>query len=196
MAKWQNWSGRLSSKPDQLSFIYSEDQAAALAKASTQAVKSLRSVGAGHSHKELVVDGDIIADLQALTGVLSVDTDEGTAWVGGGSKIHTLGPALHRHGLALANQGDIDQQSISGATATGTHGTGATLQNLSSRVTGARIALATGRLSNVRQSKTANCGWLAACIWARLDSSPPCSCSACRLIGCKSAAGRFRWVIC
>ena len=123
MAKWQNWSGRLSSKPDQLSFIYSEDQAAALAKASTQAGKSLRAVGAGHSHKELVVDGDIIADLQALTGVLSVDTDEGTAWVGGGSKIHTLGPALHRHGLALANQGDIDQQSISGATATGTHGT-------------------------------------------------------------------------
>ena len=70
MANWQNWSGRLSSKPDQLSFIYSEDQAAALAKASTQAGKSLRAVGAGHSHKELVVDGDIIADLQALSGVL------------------------------------------------------------------------------------------------------------------------------
>lgn len=146
MANWQNWSGRLSSKPDQLSFIYSEAQAAALAKASTQAGKSLRAVGAGHSHKELVVDGDIIADLQALSGVLSVDTDLGTAWVGGGSKIHTLGPALHRHGLALANQGDIDQQSISGATATGTHGTGATLQNLSSRVSGARIALATGEV--------------------------------------------------
>ena len=115
-------------------------------KASTQAGKSLRAVGAGHSHKELVVDGDIIADLQALSGVLSVDTDQGTAWVGGGSKIHTLGPALHRFGLALANQGDIDQQSISGATATGTHGTGASLQNLSSRVIGARIALASGEI--------------------------------------------------
>ncbi len=146
MAHWQNWSGRLSSKPDQLAFIYSEDQAGAVAKAATAAGQSIRAVGSGHSHKELVVDGDIITDLQALTGILSVDSAKATAWVGGGSKIHTLGPALARHGLALPNQGDIDQQSISGATATGTHGTGATLQNLSSRVVGARIALASGEV--------------------------------------------------
>lgn len=144
MAHWQNWSGRLSSTPDQMAFIYSEEQAGALAKAASEKAKSVRAVGSGHSHKELVVDGDIIVDLQALAGVISVDETEGSAWIGGGSKIHTLGPALARYGLALPNQGDIDQQSISGATATGTHGTGATLQNLSSRVTGARIALANG----------------------------------------------------
>ena len=144
MPHWQNWSGRLASKPDQLSFIYSEQQAAALAHACSANGSSLRAVGSGHSHKELVVDGDVIADLQALSGVISADTENATAWVGGGSKIYTLGPALQRHGLALPNQGDIDQQSISGATATGTHGTGASLQNLSSRVIGARIALANG----------------------------------------------------
>lgn len=144
MPNWQNWSGRLTSKPDQLSFIYSEEQAAALALACTQANQSLRAVGAGHSHKELVVDGDVIADLQALSGLISVDEQDFTAWVSGGTKIYALGAALHRHGLALPNQGDIDQQSISGATATGTHGTGASLQNLSSRVIGARIALASG----------------------------------------------------
>ena len=146
MAHWQNWSGRLSSTPDQMAFIYSEEQAGALAKAASEKAKSVRAVGAGHSHKELVADGDIIVDLQALAGVMSVDESKGSAWVGGGSKIHTLGPALARHGLALPNQGDIDEQSISGATATGTHGTGATLQNLSSRVIGARIALASGEV--------------------------------------------------
>jgi FAD/FMN-containing dehydrogenase len=129
-----------------MAFIYSEEQAGALAKAASEKAKSVRAVGAGHSHKELVADGDIIVDLQALAGVMSVDESKGSAWVGGGSKIHTLGPALARHGLALPNQGDIDQQSISGATATGTHGTGATLQNLSSRVIGARIALASGEV--------------------------------------------------
>ncbi|NCF44602.1 MAG: FAD-binding protein [Proteobacteria bacterium] len=144
MPHWQNWSGRLASKPDQLSFIYSEQQAAALARACTTSGSSLRAVGSGHSHAELVVDGDVIADLQALSGIISADIDSGTVWVGGGTKIFTLGPALHRHGLALPNQGDIDQQSISGVTATGTHGTGASLQNLSSRVIGARIALANG----------------------------------------------------
>ena len=196
MAKWQNWSGRLSSKPDQLSFIYSEDQAAALAKASTQAGKSLRAVGAGHSHKELVVDGDIIADLQALSGVLSVDTDQGTAWVGGGSKIHTLGPALHRmvwhwptKAISISRVSAVPQPPAPTVPAQACKISAAESSVRASR-------LPAGRLSNVRQSKTANCGWLAACIWARLDSSPPCSCSACRLIGCKNAAGRFRWVIC
>lgn len=146
MPKWQNWSGRLTSKPDQISFIYSEAQAAALALTCAEQGKSLRAVGAGHSHKELVVDGDVIADLQALSGVHSADLESATAWVGGGTKIYALGSALHQHGLALPNQGDIDQQSISGATATGTHGTGAGLKNLSSRVVGARIALANGEI--------------------------------------------------
>ena len=51
---------------------------------------------------------------------------------------------LHEHGLALKNQGDIDQQAIAGACATGTHGTGRNLQNLSASVMGASIVLASG----------------------------------------------------
>ena len=44
MPTWQNWSGRLSSKPEQLSFIYTEEQAAALALACKKAGQSLRAV--------------------------------------------------------------------------------------------------------------------------------------------------------
>ena len=76
MPTWQNWSGRLSSKPELLSFIYTEEQAAAMALACTKVGQSLRAVGSGHSHKELVVDGDVIADLQALSGVISVSLVE------------------------------------------------------------------------------------------------------------------------
>ena len=47
-------------------------------------------------------------------------------------------------GVALANQGDIDRQSIAGAVATGTHGTGRTLRNLSASVRGLRIVTADG----------------------------------------------------
>ena len=134
--------------------------------------KSLRAVGAGHSHKELVVDGDIIADLQALSGVLSVDTDQGTAWVGGGSKIHTLGPALHRlvwHWPTKA----ISISRVSAVPQPPAPTVPAQACKIQQPSHGARIALASGTLSNVRQSKTANCGWLAACIWARLDHHRP-----------------------
>ena len=146
MAQWHNWSGRLKHKPQQLTHVYSEDQAASLALACSQADQSLRAVGGGHSHQDLVGNNDVIVDTLGLSGVISSDSASNTAWVWGGSRIFSLGNALHQVGLALPNQGDIDQQSISGATATGTHGTGATLQNLSSRVVGARLALADGSL--------------------------------------------------
>ncbi len=146
MAQWHNWSGRLKHKPQHLTHVYSEDQAASLALACSKAGQSLRAVGGGHSHQDLVGNNDVIVDTLGLSGVISSDLASNTAWVWAGSRIFSLGNALHQVGLALPNQGDIDQQSISGATATGTHGTGATLQNLSSRVVGARLALADGSL--------------------------------------------------
>lgn len=144
MPKWSNWSGRLQSKPDRYQQIYSEQQAAALTAHCNQNGTTVRAVGAGHSHQDLVGNDGVIVDLVGLAGVISADS--GSAWVWGGSHIHTLGLALQQHGLALPNQGDIDRQTITGATATGTHGTGAALSNLSSRVIGAQIALADGRL--------------------------------------------------
>jgi FAD/FMN-containing dehydrogenase len=144
MPKWSNWSGQLNSKPSSYQQIYTEQQAVALAAQCRHDGKTLRAVGAGHSHQDLVGNDGVIVDLVGLAGVISVTTN--SAWVWAGSRLHTLGLALNQHGLALPNQGDIDQQAISGATATGTHGTGATLSNLSSRVIGASIALADGRL--------------------------------------------------
>jgi len=63
-----------------------------------------------------------------------------------GTPIYALGRTLHDAGLALANQGDIDRQTIGGAVATGTHGTGVALGNLSSMVRAVRLVLANGEL--------------------------------------------------
>jgi len=146
MPSWRNWSGKLASKPQRLLHLYSETQAAALAQSAALQGQRIRAVGAGHSHQSLVQNQDLIVDLLGLSGVISSDPQAHSAWVWGGSRIYTLGTALAASGLALSNQGDIDQQTICGATATGTHGTGAQLGSLSSRVIGARIALANGEL--------------------------------------------------
>ncbi len=105
--------------------------------------------GAGHSHAPLVgSDQGVIADLAGLSGIIEVDRERRRAWVWGGSRLYVLGNALLRHGLAFANQGDIDQQAIAGVTATGTHGTGRGLRNFSAAVTGMRLALAGGELAD------------------------------------------------
>ncbi len=167
---WTNWSGRLQG-PDEgtgrLVHVRTEADAAALAASATGRAAAgngqrttpggdegtpdhpatLRVSGAAHSHYPLVPDQTIV-DVSALSGVIEAGDGPDGPWatVGAGTPIHVLGPALHRHGLALRNQGDIDRQFIGGAVATGTHGTGAELGNLSSAVRGARIATAAGDL--------------------------------------------------
>ena len=147
MPQWHNWSGRLKATPARMAFIRHEADAQALALKAAAENTSIRTAGACHSHSALVEHSGIIADCRGLTGVESVDTAEGSAWLRGGSRIYSLGRALHEHGLALINQGDIDEQSIAGATATGTHGTGVTLGNLSNAVLAMELATADGKLT-------------------------------------------------
>ena len=144
MASWNNWSGRQRSKPTALYFIRSEADAAAIVRQAGRAKQSVRIAGAGHSHAPLVVNNGVIVDASGLAGVVSTDAAMQRAWVWSGTRIYALGRALHDHGLALKNQGDIDRQAIAGAVATGTHGTGQTLQNLSASVTGIRMITASG----------------------------------------------------
>lgn len=144
MVSWYNWSGRHKAKPEAIHFVRSEADALAVAVSGREKGVGIRVAGAGHSHSLLVPHDGIIVDTSGLTGIIEVDDKAQTAWVYAGSTIYSLGRSLHDAGLALKNQGDIDRQSIAGACATGTHGTGKQLQNLSASVVGARIALASG----------------------------------------------------
>lgn len=104
----------------------------------------MRAAGAGHSHAPLVPSTGIIVDTSGLAGVAAVDRAARTATVWAGTRIYALGLPLQQQNLALINQGDIDRQSIAGACATGTHGTGQELACLSAAVIGARLVLASG----------------------------------------------------
>ncbi len=146
MERWTNWSGKLSATPSAIQHVRSEDDAVALAGQAGAANTTVRAAGAGHSHASLVPTDGVIVDTSGLSGVISADAETRRAWVWAGTPIHALGTPLHASGLALVNQGDIDRQSIGGAVATGTHGTGATLPCLSAMVTSARIATAAGEL--------------------------------------------------
>jgi FAD/FMN-containing dehydrogenase len=144
MATWSNWSGRSTSERAEVRFARSVDDLRATVAAAAAAGRHVRVAGSGHSHYPLVPTDDVIIDVSGLSGVASVDTEALVARVRGGSLIAALGRPLHDAGVALANQGDIDRQTIAGATATGTHGTGRELRNLSSAVVGMTLVTATG----------------------------------------------------
>jgi len=141
---WTNWSGRIASRPAR---IAAPDDEAGVVAAVREAVRTglrIRSVGAAHSHAPLVPTDDLLVDTRRLSGVISVDPAAGTARVRAGTRIADLGRPLRDASVALHNQGDIDRQAIAGATATGTHGTGRALRNLSASVLGTRLVLHDG----------------------------------------------------
>ncbi len=146
MERWSNWSGKLTARPAAIRHVKSEADAVAIAAEAADAGSTIRSVGTAHSHYPLVPTDGTIVDLSGLNGIVSTDTDRRRTRVRAGTAIQALGRPLLEVGLGLSNQGDIDTQTLAGATATGTHGTGVALQNFSAGVTGLSIATADGDL--------------------------------------------------
>ncbi len=143
---WQNWSGGVRCEAHELAAPGSEAELVALVERAAREGRVVRPVGTGHSFVPLVATDGVIVSLDALAGIVSHDADGLCADVWAGSKLHDLGEPLLERGMAMANLGDIDVQALGGALATGTHGTGRTLGNLSSRVSWLRLVAGDGRV--------------------------------------------------
>src|SRR3546814_11894618 len=79
-----------------------------------------------------------------MAGTIRIAADRRTARIPAGWSIRRLTAALWEERLALANQGDVDPQSLAGAMATGTHGTGVDLGSFSTFARGFRLIGADG----------------------------------------------------
>jgi FAD/FMN-containing dehydrogenase len=142
-ASWSNWSGSVVCRPRWRVCAADEAAVAAAVERARRDDISLRTVGSGHSHSPLVATDGGLLEL-APRVALEVDAERGEAWIGAGAALHDLEAPLRERGFALRNLGDIDVQTLAGALATGTHGTGRELGNLSSSVLGVRGVAADG----------------------------------------------------
>ena len=141
---WRNWSGSMRCMPAEAHAPASEDELGALVRYAAARGRRIRAVGAGHSSSALVSCPDMQLSMSRLTGLVAVDRDAGQARVKPGTVLSELGRALYRHDLALPNYGDIADQTIAGAIATGTHGAGLGQPCLSRWLVGARLVDAQG----------------------------------------------------
>ena len=137
---WRNWDGRQHCFPHVIERPQNVLELRGALDRAQQAGRKVRVAGSGHSFTALVpTDGSLIS-MERMNRVLEVDPISGVVRVEAGITIGELNRQLDRHGLAFENLGDIDKQSLAGATATGTHGTGSRLRNLSSQLQGRRAA--------------------------------------------------------
>lgn len=113
--------------------------------------KKIRIVGAGHSSSPLVKTNELLVSLDNFNGLTSFDKENNRAEVGTAMTVHDVNAALQKTGLALFNAGDVDVQRLAGAIATGTHGSGKTLQNLASLLYGCTMVTASGEVKNFNE---------------------------------------------
>jgi FAD-linked oxidoreductase len=115
----------------------------------------LRPVGAGHSFAALVpTDGHLVV-LDRMRGLLSHDDNELTAEFWSGTRLSETGPALDKIGQAMFNLPDIDRQTVAGAIATSTHGTGRDLHSLSGYVTALQLVTPGGEIMKLSPEENA-----------------------------------------
>jgi L-gulono-1,4-lactone dehydrogenase len=150
-SEWRNWAGDQACRPAAIEHPASAAEVGESIQRAREAGRKVRVAGAGHSFTDAVLSDGTLLKLDRMRSVLDVDRGSGLARVEAGISLRELSEALWTHGLAFENLGDIDVQSIAGATATGTHGTGGRLRNLSAGLR--EIELVTADGSTVRVSE-------------------------------------------
>lgn len=146
---WQNWARTEKVRPQLVEYPSTIEAVRRSVRAAATRGRPIKAVGAGHSFTGIAVAPGTLLELTELTGLVSVDRERSRARLLAGTRLHRIPALLAPYGLAMANLGDIDRQSISGAISTGTHGTGARFGGIATQVVAATLVTADGELLTV-----------------------------------------------
>jgi L-gulonolactone oxidase len=152
MTEWRNWTGDQRCVPARIERPRDRGDLIETVKRASHAGLTVRAVGSGHSFTDAACTGGVLIEMGGLSRVLEVQREAGLVKVEGGIGLRELSELIWGHGLALENLGDIDKQTLSGAIATGTHGTGSRFRNISSQIEAMELVLPDGTLLEVSQT--------------------------------------------
>jgi FAD/FMN-containing dehydrogenase len=150
--RWQNWAGNQVAEVDQILRPANEGDLVETVLEHVAQGHKIGAAGSTHSFSRIVPADNIIIDTKGVSGLVEADPAVGTATVLAGTRLIELGPLLWEAGLGLRNMGDIDKQTVAGAIATATHGSGIKLGSLSSVVRAVRIVTGTGEVLDIDAS--------------------------------------------
>lgn len=153
--RWQNWAKTESSQPVLEIAPRTIEQIVLAVNRAKETGHSVKPIGASHSFTGVGATDGVRLEMSKLRGLVSADRDRGRVTLWGGTHLWELPAILTPLGLALHNMGDIDRQTITGATQTGTHGTGLHLGGLATAIVGATLVTGTGEILTVSEEENA-----------------------------------------
>ncbi|HEX3257484.1 MAG TPA: D-arabinono-1,4-lactone oxidase [Pseudonocardia sp.] len=153
--RWRNWAGNQRTDPVRTVAAHDTGDVVAAVKDAARDGLRLKAVGSGHSFTAIAVPDGVAVRAPSDPRLLQVDAT-GLATVPAGMTLRTLNPLLWARGWALPNLGDIDAQTVAGAIATGTHGTGARHRGLADQVRALELVTADGAVRTCSPSENAD----------------------------------------
>ena len=145
-AAWHNWAGNVTANPHRRASPGSAVDVAAEVRRAAADGQTIRMTGTGHSFTPTAAVDGVLLRPDRLTAIRSIDAAAGTVTAEAGCPLHVLNAALLARGLSLANMGDIQVQTVAGATQTGTHGTGRDVGGMAAQIAGLELVLSDGRI--------------------------------------------------
>ncbi|WAP58758.1 D-arabinono-1,4-lactone oxidase [Streptomyces sp. S465] len=141
---WRNWAGNVTARPVRsVAPSSTQELAELIRRAATEGLK-VKAVGTGHSFTTVAATDGLLIRPDRMAGVRGLDREAGTVTVAAGTPLRQLNETLSAHGLSLVNMGDIMEQTVAGATATGTHGTGRASASIAAQIKGLELVTADG----------------------------------------------------
>jgi L-gulonolactone oxidase len=156
--RFTNWAGQYSCVPRVVERPTTTAEVQRIVRGARASGRRLRVFGSGYSPSDIAMSDDVLIVLDRMARVLAIDVERRTITVEAGATLKTIDAVLRVAGLALPNLGSIAAQTIVGAVATGTHGTGVGYGVLSTMVE--EVTLVTGTGDVVRLAKGEHEAWL------------------------------------
>ncbi|MYZ38548.1 MULTISPECIES: D-arabinono-1,4-lactone oxidase [unclassified Streptomyces] len=143
---WRNWAGNVTARPARAVSPASVEELAGIVRRAAEEGLKVKPVGTGHSFTATAATDGVLVRPDLLTGIREIDRDAGTVTVAAGTPLKRLNAVLAREGLSLTNMGDIMEQTVAGATSTGTHGTGRDSASIAAQIRALELITADGSL--------------------------------------------------
>ncbi|MEU1074252.1 MULTISPECIES: D-arabinono-1,4-lactone oxidase [unclassified Streptomyces] len=141
---WRNWAGNVTARPVREASPASADELAEVVRRAAEDGLKVKAVGTGHSFTTAAATDGVLIRPDLLTGIRRIDRTAMTVTVEAGTPLKRLNAVLAREGLSLTNMGDIMEQTVAGATSTGTHGTGRDSASIAAQIAGLELITADG----------------------------------------------------
>ncbi|TPX10741.1 uncharacterized protein E0L32_008310 [Thyridium curvatum] len=147
------WAKTYSSLPELYIQPESVEELVKVVNLARKLRRRIALVGCGHSPSELTCTSSWLINLDNFNKVISVDSSTRIVTTQSGIRLYALCEELDKNGLAMANLGSINEQSMGGVFATGTHGSSLLHGLISEDILAIKILLSDGTVKTCSASE-------------------------------------------